>query len=484
MPPRKPIDDWLRIQLSRRTLLAGGLALCGLPARLLGRSGPGPASALRAFSPFKLGIASGDPTPTGVVLWTRLAPDPLEGGGMPPVPVDVRWEVAEDDKMTQVVRRGVVRAAPEWAHSVHADVEGLRPDRWYWYRFDVGDSASAIGRTRTLPPLGAPADRLRFAFVSCQHFETGYFTAYRHLAAEDLDLVFHLGDYIYENAGDPEAGRIRVHSSDEITTLEDYRNRYAQYRTDPDLQAAHAAFPWWVTWDDHEVDNNYANDISENDDPRDAFLLRRAAAYQAYYEHMPLRRAQIPKGPALRLYRDFSYGSLTSFFILDTRQYRTNQPCGDSSVNPPCGGEKDPNATMMGAGAGEVALQGHGRVAIEVERDSAAGDGGARRHAAGPGRAHLVRSVVGLRGAAHAAALISRHTQAGESRRADGRHSQQLGQRSQSRFFRSDVTGRRDRVRRHVDHERRRRPGRARECRRRAWRKTRSSSSAAHSAAT
>jgi len=268
---------------------------------------------------------------------------------MPPVPVDVAWEVAEDDKMKQVVRRGVVRAVPEWAHSVHADVGGLRPDRWYWYRFNVGSSASPIGRTRTLPDLGAPSNRLRLAFASCSHFESGFFTAYRHLASEDVDLVFHLGDYIYESAGDPEAGRPRVHNSAEITTLEDYRNRYAQYRTDPDLQAAHAARPWWVTWDDHEVDNNYANDISENDDPRDAFLLRRAAAYQAYYEHMPLRRAQIPKGPALRLYRDFSYGSLASFFILDTRQYRSNQPCGDSSTNPPCGEEKDPNATMMGA---------------------------------------------------------------------------------------------------------------------------------------
>jgi alkaline phosphatase D len=159
------LDDWLRIELSRRTLLAGGLALCGLPARLLGRSEPGLSDAFRTFSPFKLGVASGDPTPTGVVLWTRLAPDPMEGGGMPPVPVDVQWEVAEDDKMKQVVQRGVVRAVPEWAHSVHVEVARLRPDRWYWYRFSVGDSASAIGRTRTLPPLGAPANRLRFAFA-------------------------------------------------------------------------------------------------------------------------------------------------------------------------------------------------------------------------------------------------------------------------------------------------------------------------------
>jgi alkaline phosphatase D len=181
--------------LTRRSLLAGGLAVCGLSSARLRALG-GPSVRRLAFFPFKLGVASGDPAPDGMVLWTRLAPDPLNGGGMPPVPVDVVWEIADDDRLQRVVRHGVARAMPESAHSLHVEVNGLRPDRWYWYRFRVGDALSPIGRTRTLPPLGTQADRLRFAFASCQHYETGYFTALRHLAAEDLDLVFFLGDYI------------------------------------------------------------------------------------------------------------------------------------------------------------------------------------------------------------------------------------------------------------------------------------------------
>ena len=180
---------------------------------------------------------------------------------------------------------------------------------------------------------------------SCQHWETGLFTAYRHLAGEDMQLVFHLGDYIYEGPG--RDNLVRKHHGLELMQLDDYRTRYAQYRTDADLQAAHAACPWVVTWDDHEVDNNYAGEISERLDPRDVFLLRRAAAYQAYYEHMPLRRTSMPRGPSLQLYRQFACGDLASFFVLDTRQYRTDQPCGDGS-KAPCGGVADPSATLLG----------------------------------------------------------------------------------------------------------------------------------------
>jgi alkaline phosphatase D len=190
-------------------------------------------------------------------------------------------------------------------------------------------------------------DSLRFAFASCQHYESGLFTAYEHMAQEDLRAVVHLGDYIYE--GKPTASKIRRHSgTTELETLEDYRARYAQYRLDPQLQATHQAFPWIVTWDDHEFDNNYAGDVSEelHVDPA-AFLRRRAAAYKAYYEVMPLRQAQLPVGPDAQLYRTIRYGRLAEFNVLDTRQYRTDQPCGDKNTAP-CPEVFDPQATLLG----------------------------------------------------------------------------------------------------------------------------------------
>lgn len=305
--------------------------------------------------PFTLGVASGDPLPDSVVLWTRLAPEPLNGGGMPSVNVPVQWQIATDENMRNVVLRGTAVATPELGHSVRVVVGGLQPARWYWYQFKAGNEVSPIGRTRTAPPLGAPIDQFRFAFVSCQHYEQGYYTAYKYIAAEDLDLVVHLGDYIYE--GNPVANRPRRHVGPEPYTLEEYRNRHALYKTDPNLQAAHAAFPWILTWDDHEVDNNYANDISENNDPRDAFLIRRAAAYQAYYEHMPLRSFSKPNGPNMQLYRRLSFGSLAEFHVLDTRQYRTDQPCGDGS-KPRCAEAYDPNATLTGSQQEQWLFQG------------------------------------------------------------------------------------------------------------------------------
>lgn len=295
--------------------------------------------------PFTLGVASGDPSPDGFVLWTRLAPDPLNGGGIDVGDIGVRWEVASDEMFRQVVQSGTAAASAELAHSVHVEVDGLESDRWYWYRFAAGNAVSATGRARTLPTPESTPDRLTLAFASCQHFETGFYTAYEHMAAEHPDLVFHLGDYIYEGVAQP---RIRAHRGGELTTLADYRNRYALYRTDPDLQNAHAACPWVVTWDDHEVDNNYAADVSEEPEvSQEAFLERRAAAYQAYYEHMPLRASQIPSGPSMKLYRGFSFGRLARFAVLDTRQYRTDQPCGDRT-KPPCDGASDPAATLLG----------------------------------------------------------------------------------------------------------------------------------------
>ena len=297
--------------------------------------------------PFTLGVASGDPSATGVVLWTRLAPKPLEDGGMLPEDIEVSWQVAEDEAMTKVIAQGKTVANPEWAHSVHVEAEGLRPDRWYWYQFKAGTEVSPKGRTRTMPAQDVVPERLRFAFASCQHFEAGYYTAYEHMLREDVDLVVHLGDYIYE--GKAQENRPRRHLGGPTITLSDYRLRHAQYRSDPALQAMHAAAPWIVTWDDHEVENNYAADISEKKViTREQALVRRAAAYKAYYEHMPLRRSALPKGPDMTLYRQLSFGRLANFQVLDTRQYRDTQPCGGGR-KPQCPDALSPDRTVLGA---------------------------------------------------------------------------------------------------------------------------------------
>jgi alkaline phosphatase D len=307
--------------------------------------------------PFKLGVASGDPLPDSVVLWTRLAPEPLaeDGhGGMPEIKFPVLWEVASDEGFRKVVRRGVEFARPELAHSVHVEVEGLQPGREYFYRFKVGPEESPVGRTKTAPARGAKVSRMSFAFASCQQYEHGYYTAYRRMAEEDLDLVVHLGDYIYEYGPDEyvaPGGNVRHHNSPEVFTLSDYRNRHALYRRTIGLREAHAAFPWIVTWDDHEVENNYADEISEEDSEPDqdpqVFLRRRANAYQAYYEHMPIRLTSPPEGPDMRIYRRFAYGDLAEFNVLDTRQYRSDQPCGDA-FPADCPGRFDPDQTITG----------------------------------------------------------------------------------------------------------------------------------------
>jgi len=301
--------------------------------------------------PFKLGVASGDPLPDDVVLWTRLAPDPLNGGGMPERKVPVQWQVATDEAFANVVREGATFARPELAHSVHVEVGGLQPAAEYFYRFRAGPELSPVGRTKTAPAFGANVAGMSFAFVSCQQYEHGYFTAYRRMAEqENLDLVVHLGDYIYEygpNQYRAPGGNVRTHVGPEIVSLFDYRRRHAQYRTDEDLQAAHAAFPWTVTWDDHEVENNYADEIPERGQSVEAFILRRAAAYQAYYEHLPLRRTSVPQGPDMQLYRRLTYGNLAEFNVLDTRQYRDDQAAGDGT-DPPNPEQQDPSRTITG----------------------------------------------------------------------------------------------------------------------------------------
>jgi alkaline phosphatase D len=344
------MDKGLRQRLlaepvTRRRFLASASSLAGLV--VLSQLPTTVAAAPPRFSndPFQLGVASGDPLPNGVVLWTRLAPDPLNGGGMPNVPVAVSWVIADDENFRRVVRKGATVATPELAHSVHVDVRGLRPGRWYYYRFKVGDYLSPTGRTRTAPPPGANVDAFRFAFASCQDWQNGLYSAYRGMAAEDLDLVVHLGDYIYEYG--PQDGAPRQHDGPEVDSLASYRNRHALYKSDTNLQAAHGAFPWVFTWDDHEVENNYADEISEDNVDPALFLQRRANAYQAYYEHMPLRASSFPVGPDLQLYRRLNFGRLVEFSVLDTRQYRSDQPC-DDGLKPRCAAAFAEEATMTG----------------------------------------------------------------------------------------------------------------------------------------
>jgi alkaline phosphatase D len=299
--------------------------------------------------PFQLGVASGDPAEDSFVLWTRLAPKPIEGGGMAPEPVEVSWMVCEDEAMSKVVKRGTTVATPDWAHSVHVEVEGLRPDRWYWYQFKAGGEVSQKGRTRTMPVVNTLPERLKFAFASCQHYETGFYNAYEHMLRDDVDLVCFLGDYIYEGGIGKGADRVRHHNSKEVFTLDEYRNRLSLYKTDPSLQAMHAAAPWLMTWDDHEFDNNYAGPFAEETSVNSRpYMERRADAYKAYYEHMPLRRSSLPKGPDMQLYRRLQFGRLADFFVLDTRQYRTDQPCGDGRRSG-CDDALNPDATILGA---------------------------------------------------------------------------------------------------------------------------------------
>jgi len=328
----------------RRTLLGilggSGAALAGsLPFQAFAWDRPPPYNVEPnpkfTTSPFTLGVASGDPASDGFVIWTRLAPEPLDPhGGMPRRQMLVDWEVATDAKFGNIVKSGKSMAMPELAHAVHVEVAGLQPNRPYWYRFMIAGEQSQVGKSQTLPALGASLDRVRFAAAGCQYYELGYFTAWKYIAQEPVDFVFHYGDYIYEGAGAKFATGdnygnnpppLRYHVGNELYSIDDYRARYSQYKTDPDLQAAHAACPWFVSFDDHEIDNNWAGNIDENESPPEIFALRKSMALQAYYENMPLRKTSLPIGGHMQMFRSAQYGDLLNAFILDTRQYRSNQ---------------------------------------------------------------------------------------------------------------------------------------------------------------
>ncbi len=304
-----------------------------------------------AGDPFTLGVASGDPAIRSVVLWTRLAPDPLNGGGMPDADVDVLWEVSASDTFEEVFTSGTFTAGADHGHSVHVVAE-LDPG-WWFYRFRVGGYTSPVGRTQTAPSMTAEPAMLRFASASCQNYQDGFYTAHRDIADQQVDFVAFLGDYIYEG-GAATIGEnfvVRTHGTDEVTTLEGYRSRYALYKADVDLQAAHASCPWYVVWDDHEVENNYAGLVPQNPADASMFAERRRAAYQAWWEHQPVA---LPP-PDIRaddyaIYRSARWGDLVDLVLLDGRQYRTDQACGDPglSLDPPCPETFDVSRTMLG----------------------------------------------------------------------------------------------------------------------------------------
>lgn len=314
-------------------------------------------------NPFKLGIASGAPTPDGVVLWTKLLSDGWFSNSMGNAPINVRFEVANDEQFKSIALQGTAAALPQLGHAVHAELRGLEADRWYFYRFMLDDAVSAVGRTRTAPEANAIVKKMRFAFASCQRWEHGFYAAYVQMLADNPDLVVFLGDYIYEYATPKNvpAHFVRTHILRKAITLADYRDRYALHKSDPALQAMHAAAPWVMTWDDHEVDNDYAG--AQSQDLQSHFLERRAAAYQAFYEHMPLPISQLKAGlaslgqpDAVRVTQRLTWGQLASFHLLDCRQFRDVQACspegrGGSRVvrASHCSEYIDPKRSMLGA---------------------------------------------------------------------------------------------------------------------------------------
>ena len=327
------------------------------------------AQAKISSNPFTLGIASGSPTVDGVVLWTRLLPSGIFSS-LGNESVSVRWEIASDDKFQRIVQQGTSVATPQLGHSVHVELSGLTSDSWFFYRFHAGEFTSAIGRTRTLPAADAKVNHLRMAYASCQHWGHGFYGAYRHMAQEQLDLVMFLGDYIYEYPGSTKAGdAVRSVTGGWVQSLTDYRQRYALHKSDADLQAAHLAFPWVFTWDDHEVQNDYAGDVAgyaSHAEPSTDFSKRRAAAYQAWYEHMPVRSSVLTKALAglversskpteLRIYQNLRWGQLANLMLLDPRQYKDPTACtpdgrlGSGVIEPKtCESLKDPARTMLG----------------------------------------------------------------------------------------------------------------------------------------
>ena len=342
--------------MQRRTLFQH-LGRQALALALLRLFGPARADAAQpwpadAGDPFTLGVASGMPRPDSVVIWTRLAPRPHdEGGGVPPVPLAVRWELAEDERFTTGIRRGEFTAQPQRGHAVHVEVGGLASGRHYFYRFFAGEAVSPVGRTRTAPAEGEPVARLRLALASCQHYEQGWYVAHREIAARELDFVLFVGDYIYESTNP--RYRLRAHEGPVPRTLQAYRARYATYKLDADLRAAHAAHPWILTWDDHEVENDYAGEFGPKSDDREHFLQRRAAAYQAYFEHQPVSPAMAPRGDSMRIHDSYRWGRLAELWTLDNRQYRSLQACSrpyedGGELITDCAELADASRTMMG----------------------------------------------------------------------------------------------------------------------------------------
>ena len=351
-----PLDIHDFVTPDRRRLIKGLGASLGASVFLSELALPRSVMAQPAFKsdPFTLGVASGDPSADGFVLWTRLAPTPLEvGGGMPSASIPVKWAIASDEAMTRIVRAGTAVAAPQRAHAVHVEVAGLAPGREYFFRFEAGGVRSAVGRAKTFPAPGAMTP-VRFAAAGCQRYEDGYFTAWRRIADDRVDFVVHYGDYIYElkGIGLDDQRPLRVVRAmpglpAKCIRLEDYRNRYAIYKLDPDLQAAHASAPFLPSFDDHEVENNWADTRSEvQGTTREEMLLRREAAFQAWFEHMPVRAAQTPRGPNVQAYRRLEVGGLVQVNMLDTRQYRSPQPCGDGWKY--CAEVKEQSRTMLG----------------------------------------------------------------------------------------------------------------------------------------
>ena len=343
--------------VTRRTLIRTGAA--GMVAGTL--AAPAILSAQSWFReyPFKLGVASGDPSSDGFVIWTRIAPEPFERhSGVPLSVLPVRWEVAEDSRFRTIAASGDTVARPQLGHSVHVEVGGLRPDRPYWYRFYIGGDRSLAGRARTLPAPGADVKRLHFGVAGCQHYEAGYYTAFRKLAEEDeLAFVYHYGDFIYEYGYDNRFDDnrlpiepIRQHRLREIYSLDDYRQHYAQYLLDKDLQAARSAHAFVSTFDDHEIDNNWVQNHSQDEDvPNDVFALHRQGAMQAWYENTPVRRSLLPINGVIAGNRRMTFGTLAAINVLDTRSFRSDQPCGDRWGVEPCDAVYDKDAQVLGA---------------------------------------------------------------------------------------------------------------------------------------
>ena len=310
--------------------------------------------------PFSLGVASGDPTSNGIVLWTRIAPHPLDPVDPASPPVSVGWEISEDPRFRRIVQSGARPASAQSAFSVHVEVDGLLPGREYFYRFFVGGAVSPTGRTKTAPLIGAPLDSMRFAVAACQSYTHGFYGAHRDMAAAAPDVVFHVGDYIYEG---PWTMPVRRAPAPIAITLEDYRAFHAAAKLDPHLQAAHGAAPWLTVWDDHEVVNDYRGDHPTFGSTKEAHVARRRAAYQAYYEHMPLRRRARPIDGAMQIYQRSVFGDLAQFDLLDTRQYRSDHPCRGPNGETPywvaCDAG-DPARTILGTRQENWLARGYG----------------------------------------------------------------------------------------------------------------------------